>query len=33
MQTLSKPFGTKIDIEDGVGVIHIAPTPAETSKK
>jgi len=24
MQTYSKPFGTRIDIQDGVGVIHVA---------
>jgi poly-gamma-glutamate capsule biosynthesis protein CapA/YwtB (metallophosphatase superfamily) len=33
MQALSKPFGTKIDIEGGVGVIHVGPTAGETGSK
>lgn len=33
MQTLSKQFGTKIDIEGGVGVIRAAPDAVELGKK
>lgn len=33
IQTLSKPFGTKINIEAGVGVIRVAPTAVELGKK
>jgi poly-gamma-glutamate capsule biosynthesis protein CapA/YwtB (metallophosphatase superfamily) len=33
VQALSQPFGTKIDIENNVGVIHIAPAAGESGGK